>query len=216
MSTVGRGPNISSSGPIAPNRLVMTNPDLFVSAIEEARARAPRELPTGGVDALLRCASDWAPVRLAQECTTLTAELARADQTVLYSCVADTMRCVSMSPPHLESPFAIPQDVSSFPWDLGALTASRFVLVEDAGSLPASTASLSGTTLGELGVASAVHLPLWAGNRSMGAMHLYWSEAVTGWDDRAGALLRAIGVFTLERIGDRAESPQRSGVEHRF
>jgi hypothetical protein len=191
----------------------VTNSDLFVAAIEEARARTPPDCPSGGVDALLRCAGGWSPVRLAQECVTLAAEISGAQQTALYISDSDTMDCVALCPPHLESPLAIPQDTYRFPWGIGTVMASRFVLVEDATTLAASTTSSARTSLGELGLVSAVHLPLWAGNRMMGALHLYWDEPVTGWDDRPGALLRAIGVFTLERIARTSGHDLRSRVE---
>lgn len=190
----------------------MTNSDLFVAAIEEARARTPPDCPSGGVDALLRCAGGWSPVRLAQECVTLAAEISGAQQSALHVSESETMECVALYPPHLESPLAIAQDTDRFPWGIGTVMASRFILVEDAFTLPASTASSAGTSLGELGLTSAVHLPLWAGNRMMGALHLYWDEVVTDWDDRPGALLRAIGVFTLERIGRTTGHNQRSSV----
>ncbi len=183
----------------------MTNSDLFVTAIEEARAITPTDWTTGGVDAFLRCADDWSPVRLTQECVTLASEISAATQSVLYTRERDTMRCLAMCPPRLESPLAVPQDVDTFPWDMGSLMASRFVLVDDASTLVASTGSLAGTTLGELDLTSAVHLPLWAGNRAMGALILYWTERISQWDDRPGALLRALGVFTLDRLS-RASS----------
>lgn len=178
----------------------VTNSDLFVAAIEEARAFTPPECPTGGVDALLRCADGWPPVRLAQECVTLAAELSGASHSVLYACEGHTMTCIAMCPPSLESPLTAPQSIERFPWGVGTVMASRFVLVDDACALQASTADPAFTTLGELGFTSAVHLPLWAGNRLSGALHLYWDRCVASWDDRPGALLRAIGVFTLDRL----------------
>lgn len=178
----------------------MTSSDLFVAAIEEARSHTPPGYPTGGVDAFLRCAPGWPDVRLAQECATLAAEISGAHQTGLYSFDGETFSCVALFPPHLESPLALPSEVSAFPWGMGILSASRFLLVEDASSLPAGAGSPAGPSLGELGLRSAVHLPLWAGNRAIGAMHLYWTKKVSEWDDQPGALLRAVGVYTFDRI----------------
>lgn len=194
---------------------VVTNSDLFVAAIEEARAGTPPDCPTGGVDAFLRCAPGWSPVRLAHECATLATELSGAVQSALYASGNEKMDCVALCPPHLESPLAIAQDADGFPWNIGPLMASRFVLVEDASTLPASIASAADRTLGELGFTSAVHLPLRAGNHSTGALHLYWDEQVTTWDDRPGALLRALGVFTLDRIGRTIGHTVRSRAEPR-
>jgi hypothetical protein len=193
----------------------VTNSDLFVAAVEEARAGTSPDCPTGGVDALLQCAPDWSPVRLAHECATLAAEVSGAAQSALYAAESETMDCVALWPPHLESPLAIAQDMDTFPWDIGPLMASRFVLVEDASTLAASIPSSTGRTLGDLGFTSAVHLPLWAGNRLMGALHLYWDDHVTTWDDRSGALLRAIGVFTLDRMSRSDGRSETAHLEHR-
>lgn len=178
----------------------MTSSDLFVEAVEEARRFTPAEYPTGGVDAFLRCSPDWSEVRLAQECVTLAAEISEATQSALYSFDGNDFSCVALFPAHLESPLAVPCGASSFPWAMGILSASRFLCVDDASSLPAAPDLPASPSLGELELFSAVHLPLWAGNRAMGAMHLYWTEQIAGWDDRAGPLLRALGVFTLDRV----------------
>lgn len=143
----------------------------------------------------------------------MAAEMAGAEQSALYVSLDEAMGCVALCPPHLESPLSIPQSAKRFPWNIGTVMASRFVLVEDASTLVASSGTSTDTTLGELGIASALHLPLWAGNRLMGALHLYWDESVTDWDDRPGALLRAIGVFTLERISRTSAHNLRSTVE---
>ncbi|MFV0316932.1 MAG: hypothetical protein ACK5O2_08215, partial [Microthrixaceae bacterium] len=174
--------------------------DLFVAAIEEARAGLPPEQPSGGVDALVRWVDQWSPVRLAQECVTLVGDLAEADQTVLYSRVGSDMTSVAMHPPHLESPFAVDQFTEHFPWGVGDLHASRFVLVEDARELDSACGRADAPTIGDLGYASTVHLPLTAGNRRMGALHLYWTSPHVDWDDRLGALLRAVGVLALDRL----------------
>lgn len=179
----------------------MDRGDLFVEAIHEARTHAPSDCPTGGVDAFLRCAPDWAPVRLAQECARLVAELSGAEHVVLHARQGDQMVCSAMHPPQLYSPLAAPQQEASFPWGIDALVASRYMAVHDASALPVSAGGGAAGTLGELGLHSAVHLPLRAGNRAMGALHLYWATPGVVWDDTTGPLVRAVGVFTLERIG---------------
>ena len=191
----------------------MTSSDLFVTAIEDARAGTPPQFPHGGVDAFLKCAPEWPPVRLAQEAVTLSAEIVDATQTALYSFDGATYHCVALCPPQLDSPLTVPQGTSRFPWGIGTVMASRFILIEDAAGLSASISSAGDVTLGALGLRSAVHLPLWAGNRSVGAVHLYWESPVAQWDDRPGALLRALGVYALECIRRVAERDLRSAVE---
>lgn len=186
--------------------MVMTS-DLFVAAIEDARSGMPPEQPSGGVDALVRCVDDWTPVRLAQECATLACELAGADQAVLYSHVASVMTCVAMNPPHLESPLAVEQFTELFPWGIGALRTSRFMLIDDARTLESACGNSDSPRLGDLGFIDALHLPLTAGNRPMGALHLYWETSHTDWDDRLGALLRSVGVLALDRLST-ASAPQ--------
>lgn len=187
--------------------------DLFVAAIQDARTGLPPDHPTGGLDALVRCSGDWSAVRLAQECVTLAGELGEADQTALYSRVGSDMTCVSMSPPHLESPLAVEQATDAFPWGIPDLQASRFVLVEDASALECHVGTEDPPRLADLGFRSALHLPLSAGNRPMGALHLYWHEPRTTWDDRLGALLRAVGVLALDRISVSPEPVSHLSVD---
>lgn len=176
----------------------MDHGDLFIEAIREARDHTPPDHPTGGVDAFLRCAPDWPPVRLAQECTRLVAELAAADQVVLHARQGDQMVCCALHPPRLSTPLARTQDADGFPWGIDDLVPSRFLAVHDAGPLPAIVVDEGSTTIAELGFRSAVHLPLRAGNRPMGALNLYWSRPGVNWDDTIGPIARALGVYTLE------------------
>ncbi len=83
-----------------------------------------------------------------------------------------------------------------FPWGIPSLQPSRFVLVEHAEKLSIGDTS----QLGDLGLVSALHLPLEDQGRHVGAMQLYWESRVEEWDDRCGALLRALGVFVLDRL----------------
>lgn len=85
--------------------------------------------------------------------------------------------------------------VAWFPWGLAPIEADRFVLVDDARSLPASP--VGPTTLGALGVRSCLHLPLRQRGRTVGAVHLFWNEPRLAWDDDRGRLLRTLGRFLL-------------------
>ncbi|MEZ5267883.1 MAG: hypothetical protein R2789_04690 [Microthrixaceae bacterium] len=85
---------------------------------------------SGGVGALVRCVDDWTLVRLAQECATLACELANGSGGSVLR-VASVMTCVAIDPPHLESPW--PSTVHQlFPWGIGALRTSRFLLIDGA------------------------------------------------------------------------------------
>lgn len=185
----------------------MPETDLFIEAIKDARSHTPAHCPTGGVDAFVRCAPGWPPVRLAQECVRLTAELTASDEVVLHARQGTQMVCSAMQPPQLTSPLATNQEAAHFPWGIDDMMASRFISVENASELPASGGSPAAISLGELDLHSAVHLPLRAGNRTMGAVNLYWCQPGVAWDDRVGALVRSIGVFTLDRVSRITDRP---------
>ena len=131
-----------------------------------------------------------------------------AAKAALYVTDGSQVRCLGLAPPHLGSPLIETQDEAHFPWAMGRLQPSRFILVEDAMRLPLA----GGGFVGDLGLRSAVHLPMGAG--STGALHLYWDRVLQSWDDDLGAQLRAAGglvvAHALDRRGESTPTRRRS------
>jgi len=176
--------------------LVIIRNDPRLDAVSDERSFLPPGVPTAALDAVIDSAASWTPSRLAQELVEVAAEMTGAAQVALYKCDSNTVRCMGLAPPHLASPLLRDQQAEEFPWAMPSLQPSRFVLVEAAGDLPLP---VSGRAR-DIGYSSAVHLPLRDGNRMLGALQIYWSEPMSEWDDRVGAALRALGVFTLCRV----------------
>jgi len=87
--------------------------------------------------------------------------------------------------------------LDEFPWDLSALQPRRFIVVHDAAQLPCGDSGC----LGDHGVRAAVHLVLCGPDGGSGALHLHFDRPLDRWDDRIGAMLRALGTFALFRLG---------------
>ena len=87
-----------------------------------------------------------------------------------------------------------PLPLGWFPWGLAPVNPRRFVLISDATILPSHP---GGAPLGDLGIASCLHLPILERQRPVGALHLYWHQTRLQWDDERGRLLRLLGRFLL-------------------
>jgi hypothetical protein len=136
------------------------------------------------------------PVSLAQGFTEAANILAGGTRSALYVREGDVVRCQGLAPSHLVSALMPDQDADTFPWGMSSLQPRRFVLVEDAASLPMP----GGGRMADLGVRSAVHLPM--GPRSLGALHIYWDHPVSTWDDDLGRQLRDVGGSVVTRLLD--------------
>jgi GAF domain-containing protein len=152
-------------------------------------------------------ADEWGAQRVLDEGLDLVRDASWADECHLFA-ITDHVAVEVAARPVRHNPDgrdrAVPQ--SWFPWGLAPVNPRRFVLVSDATMLPASP---SGTrSLGDLGIASCLHLPILERQRPVGAMHLYWREPRLEWDDERGRLLRLLGRFLLGRC-DRGGAPQR-------
>ncbi|MGI9577003.1 MAG: hypothetical protein ACR2OH_02255 [Microthrixaceae bacterium] len=136
------------------------------------------------------------PAVLAQELTEVAAEITGAAQIAFYVTRGGRVRCHALAPAHLGSPLMAEQSAEDFPWCIPTLQPRRFVLVEQAGDLPLP----GGGHVRDLGLRSAVHLPIGAG--SVGALHIYWDHLVSTWDDVLGAQLRDFGGFVVSRLDE--------------
>lgn len=155
----------------------------------------PRTNHERTLDSLVERAAGWTPTELTAAAMQLALRSTEADLAVLYCFVQDRALCLGSSPRHLESPLAADQSLDWFPWDLRKVRVRSYVFVPDATKLKASPSA----TLGELGVASALHLQLEAPEERSGAIHIFWREPRGEWDDGWGSQLRALGSFVLLR-----------------
>jgi len=161
---------------------------------------------SAAIDRLTEHAADWTTPRLLDEGLDLVRDASWADTCALLRIDGDVVTSVRGRPADAVAPRgpispAVP--TSWFPWGLAPVHADRFLLVDDARTLPVTP---EGTTvLGELGTRSCLHLPLRERGATVGAIHVFWSESRLEWDDDRGRLLRSLGQFLLSRcttIGD--------------
>ena len=142
-----------------------------------------------------RARGQWTDLQLLAAALELCLTSTAADLAVLFGFAGDRAHCLGCRPRHLEHPLAADQSLDWFPWDLRNVRTRRYVFVPEATDLRASPT----TRLGDLGVRSAIHLPLKAPDSREGALHLLWKEPKDRWDDTWGAQLRALGSFVLLR-----------------
>lgn len=146
------------------------------------------------VDRLSSHAAQWGFERVMDEGLDLVRDSTWADGSVLHAVQGDRVIEVARRP--VVTTTTDPQlPLSWFPWGLAPVNPQRFLLVDDASSLPARPDST--VTLGQLGVRSCLHLPILERQAPVGALHLYWSEPRLEWDDDRGRLLRSLGRFLL-------------------
>ena len=129
----------------------------------------------------------------------LVAEHTGADGAVLYRYDFDRVRVVrrlrsGWSP----RPEELPSDW--FPWSLGQVSPTRFLFVSDSRNLPIGPGA--SPVLGDIGVASCVHLPVLERQTPVGALQLFWGEPLSAWDDQLGPTLRNLGRFMVARAKD--------------
>lgn len=170
---------------------------------------------SASVDRLTRHATDWSTPRLLDEGLDLVRDSSWADSCALLRVGPEAVdvlhsrpsvrRCTA-SQAGADRPVAEPSapvagglPVDWFPWGLAPVRADRFMLIDDARSLAVSPHGRA--TLGSLGVRSCLHLPLLHRERTVGAIHVFWSEPRLAWDDDRGRLLRTLGRFLLSRAG---------------
>lgn len=144
-------------------------------------------------------ADEWSARRIMDEGLDLIRDSTWADAATLYAAEGDDFVEVAVRP---TAPDGVAAELASrsadwFPWGLSPVSPRRFLLVQDAALLPCSP--LSPHTLGEIGIASCLHLPILERQRTLGALHLFWCEPRLEWDDDRGRLLRLLGRFLLAR-----------------
>lgn len=167
---------------------------------------------SASVDRLTRHATDWSTRRLMDEGLDLVRDASWADAcallrvdteqaTVLHARPAVPLPDSSPNPdPAPAVVEAVPPPATTvpldwFPWGLAPIQADRFMLIDDARSLRAFPDDAA--SLGSYGVRSCLHLPLRQRGRTVGALHVFWSEPRLAWDDDRGRLLRTLGRFLL-------------------
>jgi hypothetical protein len=150
------------------------------------------------IDRLTGRAGTWSTGRLLDEGLDLVRDTCWADAAALVRHDAGEVRALRRRPEHFGLD-AWCSDVPStwFPWGLGTLNPDRFLLVERAAALPVAPGSPF--RLGDLGVASAMLLPLREQERPSGGLVVLWREPRLAWDDERGRLLRTLGRFLLAR-----------------
>lgn len=151
------------------------------------------------VDALAQESVDLDTNELLDRGIQLVASHAQADGAVLYRYEHDRVRVVrrlrsGWSP----RPEELPADW--FPWSLGQVSPTRFLFVADGRNLPIGPGA--SPVLGDIGVASCVHLPVLERSQPVGALQLYWAEPLTAWNDDLGPTLRNLGRFLVARAKD--------------
>jgi GAF domain-containing protein len=157
---------------------------------------------SAAVERLSQHAGDWSAQRLLDEGLDLVRDSTWAEISMLHSVGPDGIRVVARRPdpgvsgsrvPGADIPSTLP--VEWFPWGLAPVNPRRFLLVEDATSLPVGPGRAP--TVAALGMRSCLHLPILERQSPVGALHLYWSEPRLAWDDDHGRLLRTLGRFLL-------------------
>lgn len=88
-----------------------------------------------------------------------------------------------------------------FPWSMGNLRPTEYVLVETAGALPIHPSSSQ--TLGELGLSSCLHVPV-RGLRGelLGAACVYWSNPTDTWPEE---VTPQVSELARSSLGPRAD-----------
>lgn len=164
----------------------------------------PLHTLSAAIDRFTENAGSWSAVRLADEGLDLVRDAAWADACALVR--VEGGRAVPLhrrprDPAPLEGAPCVEVPVEWFPWGLAPVSPDRFLLVDDATSLP--IAPDGAPTLGQLGYRSCLHLPLHERTGPAGAVQVFWREPRLVWDDDRGRLLRNLGRFLLDRCPDR-------------
>ena len=176
-----------------------------VELIRQLADRAAVETGTGAVDlarAVESLAQDSVEMNtneLLDRGIQLIAEHTGADGAVVYRYDHDRVRVVrrlrsGWSPRPEELP------PNWFPWSLGQVSPTRFLFVADSRNLPIGPGA--SPVLGDIGVASCVHLPVLERQTPVGALQLFWGEPLLAWDDELGPTLRNLGRFMVARAKD--------------
>lgn len=173
------------------------------------RGPGPAASPTTDASSLRRCsdaidrlvgrAGTWSTGRLLDEGLDLVRDTCWADGAALARVASGEVQVVHRRPEHLGlSEWCTGAPVSWFPWGLGSVSPDRFLLVDHAAPLPVAPGSRF--RLGDLGVRSALHLPLREQERVTGALVVLWRQPRLAWDDDRGRLLRTLGRFLLAQV----------------
>jgi GAF domain-containing protein len=162
-------------------------------------------------DRLCARSTDWGTERVVDEGLDLVRDSTWANSCALYAQRGGTMTLVAHRPAVTHASAEL-VDPAWFPWGLAPVNPQRFLLIEDARSLPLAPGD--GSTLGEHDVRSCLHLPILERTVPIGALHLFWVEPRLAWDDDRGRLLRSLGRFLLTRVSVDAgtgTAPSASG-----
>jgi len=176
-----------------------------VELIRQLADRAAVETGSGAADlgraveALAQDSVEMSTNELLDRGIQLIAEHTGADGAVVYRYDHDRVRVVR----RLRSGWSPrPEELPSnwFPWSLGQVSPTRFLFVADSRNLPIGPGA--SPVLGDIGVASCVHLPVLERQTPVGALQLFWGEPLSAWDDELGPTLRNLGRFMVARAKD--------------
>lgn len=155
----------------------------------------PLRALSDAVDRLADHADTWSTPRLLDEGLDLARDTGWADAAALLRVRRDVVVPVRRRPGGTPSPVA-PVPADWFPWGLAPLQPDRYLMVPDARALQVRP---GGATLGEMGLHSALVLPLRDRAGGGGSLLLHWRSPHLVWDDDRGRLLRTLGRFLLDR-----------------
>lgn len=158
------------------------------------------------IDRLTRQAGRWSAGRLLDEGLDLVRDTCWADAAALVRLSGPDAEVLHRRPDHLGLDDWCPAAPRAwFPWGLGSVSPDRYLLVDHATVLPVAPGSPH--RLGDLGVTSALHLPLREQERAIGALVVLWREPRLAWDDDRGRLLRTLGRFLLAQVPGGGQPP---------
>lgn len=143
-------------------------------------------------------ADRWCPSRLMDEGLDIARDAAWADSVALLARRDDQMVQLGTRPLHQVDAGG---PMTWFPWGLAPVNPRRFLLIADARAL--RFASSGRSTFEDLGIRSAMHMPLVERGQPIGALQLHWKAPRLAWDDERGPLLRLLGRFLIDHGVDR-------------
>lgn len=156
---------------------------------------------SSSIDRLTSMAGRWSTSRLVDEGLDLVRDTCWADAAALVRLRGPDAEVLRRRPDHFGlDRWCADAPRAWFPWGLGTVNPDRYLLVDRAAELQVAPGSPH--RLGDLGVSSALLLPLREQGLVSGAIVVMWREPRLAWDDERGRLLRSLGRFLL------AQSPR--------
>lgn len=170
---------------------------------DDERGGVPPELAgcSASIDRLTAMAGRWSTERLVDEGLDLVRDACWADAAALVRLRGPGAEVLRRRPEHFGlDGWCAAAPRAWFPWGLGMVNPDRYLLVDHAAELPVAPGSPH--RLGDLGVCSALLLPLREQSTVTGAIVVLWREPRLAWDDDRGCLLRNLGRFLLAQSSD--------------